>query len=141
MANPAIPEEEEPESQPSAAAFTKALGLTVAGWVVGYLISAVSSLAWFQLMHISPESEASTATMVGTALYGIVFSIVASLVGSSFYRRFALGIGAAIAATIAAASIWSWYETPSHAHWTHAIAFFLMAPAAQFAAIFRRSDD
>lgn len=139
MANPAGLNDS--DGNPSAASFTKNLALCVAGWVVGYLISAASSLAWFQIMHISPASEASTATMVGTALYGIVFSIIAALVGASFCRRFALGIGAAIAATIAAAAIWSWYQTPTHAHWTHAIAFFLMAPAAQFAAIFRRSDD
>jgi hypothetical protein len=29
---------------------------------------------------------------------------------------------------------------PDHAHWSQMIAIFLMAPAAQFGALFRRED-
>ena len=50
------------------------------------------------------------------------------------------GIGAAVALTIGAVALWSWYSTPGHAHWTQLIAILLMAPAAQFGALFRRLD-
>jgi hypothetical protein len=119
----------------------KAIGLCVAGWFVGYLISCVSSIIFFVFAHIPPEQSATTTVAWITATYGIVFSVIAAVVGASFYRRQALGIGAAIAITIVAAACWSWYSTPTHAHWTHLIAIFLMAPAAQFGALFRRSDD
>jgi hypothetical protein len=119
----------------------KAAALCVAGWVVGYLISAVTSLLYFGLLRISPEQKASTLFMVLTALYGMVFAALGSLVGARFWRRQALGIGAAIAATIAVVALWSAAETPNAEHWTQIVAVLLMAPAAQFGAFFSRSDD
>jgi len=119
----------------------KAIGRSLAGWFVGYLISAVSSILFFVLGHIPPEKPASTSLIWITAVYGIVFAVIGSAVGASFYRRFALGIGAAIACTIGVVAMWSWYETPNLSHWSQLIAILLMAPAAQFGAFFRRSDD
>ena len=119
----------------------KAIGLSIAGWLTGYLISLVSSILFFLVGHIAPHKPASTGVMWLTAIYGIVFAVIAAAVGASFYRRFALGIGAAIAATIGVVAMWSWYESPNDAHWTQAIAILLMAPAAQFGSFFRRSDD
>ena len=119
----------------------KVAALWVAGWVVGYLISAVTSILWFVVLKISPEQKASTTVMVLTALYGMVFAAVGSLIGARFRRRQALGIGAAIAATIAIMALWSASETPNAEHWTQMVAVLLMAPAAQFGAFFSRSDD
>jgi hypothetical protein len=119
MANAADFNEEIP-SQVGRSTF-KTIGLCVVGWLVGYLISAISSVLFFTVGHIPPEKPASTT-------------------GASFCRKFALGIGAAIALTIGAAALTSWYLTPDHAHWTHLIAILLMAPAAQFGALFRRAD-
>jgi hypothetical protein len=115
-------------------------GLCIAGWLVGYLISCISSILFFVIGHISPAAPASTATMWITAIYGIVFAVIGAIVGANFCRKFALGIGASIALTIGVVALWSWYSTPTHAHWTQAIAIFLMAPAAQFGALFRRLD-
>ena len=139
MANPAG--FDDPGNSPSSGSPARTIGLCISGWIVGYLVSAASSFAYFQIAHISPEMEASTSVVVWTAIYGVVCSVLAAMIGASFCRRFALGIGAAIAATTAAMAMWSWYETPTHAHWSQTIAVLLMAPAAQFAAIFRRSDD
>jgi hypothetical protein len=119
----------------------KAIGLSIAGWLTGYLISLVSSILFFLVGHIAPHKPASTGVMWLTAIYGIAFAVLAAAVGASFYRRFALGIGAVIAATIGVVAMWSWYESPNDAHWTQAIAILLMAPAAQFGSFFRRSDD
>ena len=44
-------------------------------------------------------------------------------------------------ATIGVVAMWSWYSTPDHSHWTHLIAIFLMAPAAQFGSLTRRLTD
>ena len=119
----------------------KTVGLCIAGWLVGYLISMISSILFFLVGHIKPHQRASTATMWVAAIYGIVFAVVGSTVGASFSRLHALGIGAAIAFTIGVAGIWSWYLTPAEAHWSQAIAILLMAPAAQFGALFRRLPD
>jgi len=119
----------------------KAGALCVAGWVVGYLISAVTSILYFVLLKISPEQAASTKVMVLTALYGMAFAALGSFVGARFWRPQALGIGAAIAATIAVVALWSASETPNAEHWTQIVAVLLMAPAAQFGAFFSRSDD
>ena len=130
-----------PVEDPTAPPRGKAIALAVLGWLVGYLISMISSIVFFLALHIAPHSPVSTGIMWGTAIYGIFFAVVAAVVGASFSRTYALHIGAAIAFTIAAVSMWSWYESPNSAHWSQAIAFFLMAPAAQFGSLFRRSDD
>ena len=119
----------------------KIIGRCVAGWFVGYLISCVSSILFFIVGHISPEKPASATVMWVTAIYGVVFAVIAAIVGASFSRPHALGVGAAIAFTIGVVGIWSWYETPSASHWSQAIAILLMAPAAQFGALFRRLPD
>ena len=127
--------------QPPRTSAARAIGLCIAGWLVGYLISCISSILFFVLGHIAPHKPASTGVMWATAIYGIVFAVIGAVAGASFYRRQALGIGAAIALTIVAAAMWSWWAAPNDAHWTQAIAILLMAPAAQFGALFRRSDD
>ncbi len=119
----------------------KAAARCVAGWVVGYLISAVSSILYFVLLKISPQQKASGKVMVLTALFGMAFAALGAAVGARFWRAQALGIGAAIAATIAIVALWSASETPNAEHWTQMVAVLLMAPAAQFGAFFSRSDD
>jgi hypothetical protein len=119
----------------------KTIARCLAGWLIGYLISCVSSVLFFTLGNIPPHKLASTSIMWTTAIYGIVFAAIGAAVGASFSRRHALGIGAAIALTIGAVGLWSWYATPDHSHWTQLIAIFLMAPAAQFGSLSRRLND
>jgi len=118
----------------------RTVGLCVAGWLTGYLISCVSSILYFLIGQISAHKPASTLVMTVTAIYGVVFAAIGAVVGANFCRKFALGIGASIALTIGIVALWSWYETPADAHWTQAIAILLMAPAAQFGSLFRRLD-
>ena len=141
MPNAADFKDETSAGPKAAGSMAKTIGLCIAGWLVGYLISCISSILFFLLGHIDPAKPASTSVMWGTAIYGIVFAVIGVIAGASFCRKYALGIGAAIAATIVAAAAWSWYETPDHSHWTHLIAIFLMAPAAQFGSLARRTDD
>ena len=116
----------------------KTIGLCIAGWIVGYLISLTSSVLFFLVGRIPPDKPASAMVMFVTAIYGIVFAVIAAVVGASFSRRHALGIGAAIAATIAVAGFWADSITPNAEHWSEVIAIFLMAPAAQLGSLFRR---
>lgn len=129
------------DDQSSAPSTAKTIGRFIAGWLLGYLISCVSSILFFILGHISPHKPATTGVMWFTALYGIFFAVIGAVAGASLLRRHALNIGAAIALTIAAMAMWSWWASPNDAHWSNAIAILLMAPAAQFGALFRRSDD
>jgi|HubBroStandDraft_5_1064220.scaffolds.fasta_scaffold381896_2 hypothetical protein len=129
------------EPIPAGGSALKTFGRCASGWFVGYLISLVSSLLFFLLGNIPPHKPASTPVMWATAIYGIVFAVIGATVGASFSRKNALGIGAAIAVTIGVVAMWSWYATPDQSHWTQAVAIFLMAPAAQFGALFRRLTD
>jgi hypothetical protein len=129
------------DAPPTESSVARTIGLCIAGWILGYLISAVSSALLFIVGRIPPEKPASTTVMWFTAIYGIVFAVVGATIGASFSRKNALGIGAAIALTIGVVAMWSWYSTPDHSHWTHLIAIFLMAPAAQFGSLTRRLTD
>ena len=133
---PAFPDEVAEKREP----LVRIVGRCLAGWLAGYLISVVSSILFFRLGHIVPELPASSGLLWATALYGIFFAALAGAVGASFYRNQAIGIGAAIALTIGAVGMWSWYTTPTAAHWSQVIAILLMAPAAQFSALIRRTD-
>lgn len=119
----------------------RTIGLCVAGWLAGYLISCVSSILLFRVGHIPPHQPASTGVQWFAAVYGIVFAVVGAAVGASFSRKNALGIGAAIALTIGVVALRSWYGAPDQSHWTQVIAIFLMAPAAQFGSLTRRLTD
>jgi hypothetical protein len=129
----------QPEATPGIT--VKTIGRCIAGWLTGYLISCISSILLFLAGHIPPHQSASTGVMWFTAIYGIVFAVLGAIVGASFSRKNAIGIGAAIALTIGVVAMWSWYESPADSHWTQVIAIFLMAPAAQFGALARRSSD
>ena len=140
MANTASFNEETNDGATARGTALKTIGLCVAGWLIGYLISFVSFFLFFLLGRLSPEKPASTSLLWVTAIYGVVFAVAGALVGASFSRKHALGIGASIALSIGAMALWSWYQSPDLAHWTQLIAIFLMAPAAQFGALFRRLD-
>ena len=65
----------------------KAIGLSIVGWLTGYLISLVSSILFFLVGHIAPHKPASTGVMWLTAIYGMAFAVLAAAVGASFYRQ------------------------------------------------------
>ncbi|HTJ29973.1 MAG TPA: hypothetical protein VL346_05715 [Acidobacteriaceae bacterium] len=118
----------------------KVIGLCLCGWLAGSILPLAGLVLCLHLWRAVAQQPASTGMIWAAAIAGVLLAIVGSWIGASFYRPQALGIGASIAATLAAFSMWSWYTTPTAAHWLQAIAVLLMAPAAQFAAIFRRTD-
>ena len=107
----------------------------IAGTLAGYLIFAVSSLAWFfKLTHHDPWLPCSAVYMFATALFGIAFSLIAGYVGAAIARGSERGAGQALGIIILVTCEWSWWESPGQAHWSQAIAVFLMGPAAMLGA-------
>ena len=107
------------------------------GVLVGYIVSAATSIGWFNATHHQFADEVSPGFLLATALFGILASLlagyVAALVGAS--RSSAIGV----AIVLAALSIWSIVEAHTAAARTEHIggslaatwiALFLMAPAA-----------
>jgi len=125
------------DANPNRPPVLKIAGRFVVGWLAGSLISLSYSqyFAWFLSID-----TASTPKLWGVAIGAVLFAAAGALAGATAYRPQALNIGAAIAATIAAVNVWSWFATPQRSHWAEAVAVFLMAPAAQFAALTRRED-
>ena len=112
----------------------------VVGWIAGYLVSLASSILLFSLAGIPLDKPPSVWVLLGVALYCLVFGVIGGLIGSSFSRRHALGIGVAIALAHIAMAIRTWHAAPGRSHWTELIAILLISPAALFGAFLRREE-
>jgi len=112
--------------------------LCIAGWIVGYLVSFVSSVTLFVLSHMRADQPAKPLTVLGVTVYCIVFGILGGAIGTQFRRRQAKVIGALFVLTNLAFAAWSWYHSPSTAHWTQFIAIFAISPAGLFGAYISR---
>jgi hypothetical protein len=104
----------------------------LAGWIVGYLISFISSFGLFVLAHMDAAKPASPLVIAGVTIYCIFFGILGAAVGAQFCRRQAMVIGGLFVLTNLALATWSWYQSPNAAHWTQFIAIFAISPAALF---------
>jgi protein-S-isoprenylcysteine O-methyltransferase Ste14 len=103
----------------------------IGGTLAGYLISAVSSLAWFfRLTHHDPWQPASIVFIAASAVFGVVFSVIAGFTGATIARGSERGVGLAIAIIILLTGAWSWWESPDSPHWSQIVAVVLMGPAA-----------
>jgi hypothetical protein len=103
----------------------------VAGFVVGYLISVVSSVAFFQLLHRDPHAAAPVWFIAVTALYGAAFAVLAGFVAVKIAgpgRGQKTGTAVGIAILIVA--LLSMVMDIRGAHWTQIVAMVFMAPAA-----------
>jgi len=113
----------------------------VVGWIAGYLISLASSILLFSLAGIRTDRSPSVWVVLAVSLYCLVFGVIGGLLGSSFSRRHALGIGVAIALAHVAVAISTWHAAPGRSHWTELIAILLVSPAALFGALLRRTAN
>jgi len=134
------PDWRDPDGNEGRKPVLKIAGLWVAGWLTGSLIPLLVYFLFFRLSNAVSGHTVSPGRVWAMAICGVLTAVLGSIAGASFYRQQALGIGAGIAATIAAVSMLTWYTTPNAAHWPQAVAVLLMAPAAQFAALARRVD-
>jgi RsiW-degrading membrane proteinase PrsW (M82 family) len=105
----------------------------VLGFVVGYAISLTSSVAYFQLLHRDPHAAAPYWFVAVTALFGVVFAVLAGFVavkiagpGRGQKTGTAVGIAILVVALLSAVI------DVRGAHWSQIVAMVLMAPAAGF---------
>ena len=104
----------------------------VLGSIVGYILSAATSIAWFVMTRHLPTDPATVQYIAATALAGIVLSLVCGYIAAYIARTW---IGAAgVTALLVLVSLWSIVEAHQAAHsaslWSPCISIFLMAPAA-----------
>ena len=105
--------------------------LAVTGSLAGYLVSATLSVLWFYTFtHHDPSLPASIAYMAVSSVYGVAISMLAGFTGAAIARGSERIAGQAVALLTLLVAIWSWWETPEHAHWSHVVAIVLMGPAA-----------
>ncbi|RYU91181.1 hypothetical protein EWM62_04375 [Mucilaginibacter terrigena] len=97
--------------------------------VAGYSIFAVSSAMLFILTGHKPHGEATITFKIATAVYGMVFSVLAGFVLQLIATQKTLMLNYILAAVIfgfAAISL----ATASGTHWTQLFAMFIFAPVS-----------
>jgi hypothetical protein len=101
--------------------------LRIAGFLLGYLISGVSSFVLFMASHHDPHQPAPTAFIVFAAIYGMAFAFFGGWVAAKIGGR---TTGTAVGVAIAVLSVWSAGLDHVGSHWSQWVAVLLMAPAA-----------
>ncbi|ADV84132.1 hypothetical protein AciPR4_3378 [Terriglobus saanensis SP1PR4] len=105
----------------------------VVGALLGYILSAATSIAWFLFTHHAPTAPATVLYMALTAIYGIACSIVVGYLAARIGGNIASAYG--VAFLLVFLSLWSIFEShPTHAApaeylWSILISMLLMAPA------------
>jgi|GEM_PF-6441363 len=105
----------------------------VVGALLGYILSAATSIAWFLFTHHAPTAPATIPYVALTAIYGIACSIVVGYLAARIGGNIASAYG--VAALLVFLSIWSIFEShaahaaPAEYLWSNLISMLLMAPA------------
>jgi len=103
----------------------------VLGFVVGYAISLVTSVAFFRLMHQDPHGPAPLWMKALAAAVGVVFALVAGFVAVKIGGPDAgQKTGTAVGIAILVVAFLSVIFDIRGAHWSQVGAMVLMAPAA-----------
>lgn len=104
---------------------------TILAAIAGYLVFAVSAVAFFQLSNRAPHAATTIAFAFLATLYGVAFAAVSGWLAQRIARRGDLLAPLLVAGIIALGAAISlattWREA---AHWSQWSALFLMAPAA-----------
>lgn len=99
--------------------------------VVGYLLFAVPSYAFFRISGQPPHQEAPPRIMLASILVGVVAAFVGGFVAALLAGRHPLGHGIAVAILLACGATASLLSTIGHgAIWSQVAALTLMAPTA-----------
>lgn len=117
---------------------------SVAAVVVGYLVFALSAFALFQLSGQDPHGPASLGVMVGCAVYGVAFALVAGrlarLLAPAPRARLPWTV-LAVAGLVALGALVSTIMEGrrGHAIWSSLEGLLLMAPAVLLGGYSRRA--
>lgn len=99
--------------------------------VLGYLIFALSAVAFFQLSGQPPHAPASLSIMQFSCLVGVVAAFVGGYLAARLAGCRPLAHGSAVAVILAAGAMVSLVYTVGHgAIWSQVAALVLMAPSA-----------
>jgi hypothetical protein len=99
--------------------------------VVGYLIFALSAVAFFQISGQPAHQVAPMPIMLGSIVFGMIFALVGGYAAASLARRQPLVHSVAVAALLAIGAAISLLGTLGNgAVWSQVAALVLMAPCA-----------
>ncbi len=114
----------------------------VLGAIVGYMLSLMGSLVWFSGTHHRAIGPAPVAYMLGTAVFGIIVSIlcgyIASWIGAS--RRSGYAVAVLILLATIAGLLAGWGHITLAGSWASWVSLVLMAPTAYAGAKLYRND-
>jgi RsiW-degrading membrane proteinase PrsW (M82 family) len=103
--------------------------------IVGYAIFVITSLLLFRISGQKPHADTSTFFIVGTMIYGAVFSFIAGLVTQYLSRSSSIKINYVLAIIIAGFSMFSLLKTSGN-HWSQLLAVFVFAPVSILGGLF-----
>jgi hypothetical protein len=99
--------------------------------IVGYMVFALSTLAFFQLSGQAPHAEAPPSIMLTSILVGIAAAMAGGYLAALLAGRKPAAHGLAVAALLAIGATVSLVSTLGHgASWSQVSALALMAPSA-----------
>jgi hypothetical protein len=99
--------------------------------IIGYMVFALSTLAFFQLSGQAPHAEAPPGTMLTSIVVGIAAAIAGGYIAALLAGRKPAAHGLAVAALLAIGATLSLVSTLGHgAIWSQISALALMAPSA-----------
>ena len=114
-----------------------ALGRAITGVFAGYLIFGVSAIALFQITKHDPHAPASTAFMVASTAYGVVFAFIGGYVAQMVGARRDLRVTFALAILLAVIAAVSAVSAAGTSAWSAVSALMLMAPAVVLGGVLR----
>jgi hypothetical protein len=101
----------------------------IIGVILGYLIFAISAVAFFKLSAQDPHADPTTVFVIATAVWGAVFSFIGGLVAQLIAKTTDLKINYILAFIMAAFAAFSLIKTGGN-HWTQLLAIFIFAPTS-----------
>ena len=108
--------------------------------IVGYLVFALSAVAFFQLSGQPPHAQAPLPIMIASILVGIVSAFAGGYLAARLAGRRPFAHGIAVALILALGASVSLVSTMGHgAIWSQVAALLLMAPSAAIGGWIRKS--
>jgi hypothetical protein len=111
---------------------------SVGAVVFGYMLFAMSTLAFFKLTGVAPHQDAALVTMASSIAVGVVAALMGGYSAAWLAGRRPLAHGIAVATVLALGATVSLFKTMGHgALWSQCAALLLMVPGAVLGGLVR----
>jgi hypothetical protein len=111
---------------------------SVGSVVFGYMLFAMSTLAFFKLTGLAPHEPASAANMASSIAVGVIAALMGGYSAAWLAGRKPRAHGMAVAALLALGATVSLFKTLGHgAIWSQSAALLLMVPSAALGGLVR----